>query len=283
MNYTDALRYLAQSLQEIYSKGESQTIARWVLEHVTGRNETQSHINQKNDLEEKEIAFLKICREELLKHKPVQYVLNESYFFGMKFYVDENVLIPRPETEELVEWVIKFCTATHLSSPNILDIGTGSGCIALALKKNIRSTNISAIDISSDALNVAKKNADIHHLRINFFQSSILEKLDTAISGFDILVSNPPYITVDEAKNMEKNVLAYEPHQALFVRDNNPLLFYTAIEERAAEILKPNGHIFLELNAQFAMDTQEMFRKKNWNAILKKDMSGNYRMLHCYR
>ena len=232
--------------------------------------------------------------QELLTHRPVQYVLNEAWFYGFKFEVNETVLIPRPETEELVDWVLKEVQGKkyevrtedsaylvpRTSYLHILDIGTGSGCIPIALKKNLPAANISAIDVCSEALHTAINNAVMHETEINF---QLLDFLDenkwNELGTYDLIISNPPYVKTSEAKTMSEHVLEYEPHKALFVPDEDALLFYRKIADFALTHLNSNGIVYLEINQQLGKETIDLLQQKGFAVELKKDMSGNERML----
>ena len=221
--------------------------------------------------------------ERLLKHEPVQYVLNECWFYGLKFYVDKNVLIPRPETEELVDWVIR-----NIKFPfkdlKILDIGTGSGCIAISLKRKLRKAEVWACDISNEALAVAKRNADNLQADINFIQLDFLnEEERNKLPSFDIIVSNPPYIPQKDKETMQQNVVAHEPHTALFVSDNNPLVFYTAIADFATQHLSKDGSIYCEIHENLGKEVSEIFLQNKFIFEMKKDMQGKERMIKAVR
>ena len=214
----------------------------------------------------------------LLKYEPVQYILGYAEFYGLKFKVSPAVLIPRPETEELVEIII-----SEIGSPQskILDIGSGSGCIPITLKKNIPDADVTGIDISEDALHIAKENAIANNVDVSFARMDILKNMPE--DKFDMIVSNPPYIGYDEKEKMNDNVLIYEPHLALFSDD--PLLFYKRIAEIAPQILNPNGRIYLEVSEFRANEVAEIFSKGGEDAgimarvQIKKDMSGKDRMV----
>ena len=218
--------------------------------------------------------------KELKKFKPLQYILGEADFYHLKFYVNEHVLIPRPETEELVHFIIHD---NKMNAPAILDIGTGSGCIPIALKKNIPSAVVSSIDVSEKALNVANRNAKKNDVEILFILRDILDPLailDQQLLKYDIIVSNPPYICNAEKNKMDKNVLDYEPHLALFVNDNDPLLFYNVICDFALKMLKTNGKLYFEINQSLASETKDLLESKGFkNVELIKDLSNNYRIL----
>lgn len=284
MTIQNAHQYLIENLQAIYDAPESDNIAIWVLESLTGFNRLAQKMNANGQLTDAKEKQLEIYNHELKQHRPVQYVLGECYFMDMKLFVDENVLVPRPETEELVDWIIKYCRLQAITKPRILDIGTGSGCIALALKKHIPHSTVTAIDISPEALKVAKRNADKVQLTIDWQQCNILDRsVWDLLPGFDIIVSNPPYITLPEKETMSPNVLQFEPHQALFVTDNDPQQFYKSIEAFAKEKLHDKGGVFLELHRDFAQDTQQYYKGNHWQTILKKDMQENDRMLMAKR
>ncbi len=228
--------------------------------------------------------------EELLQHKPIQYILGETEFYGLKFLVDENVLIPRQETEELVDWIVNQnksedakAQAIGQSKLTILDIGTGSGCIPIALKKNLPGANVVALDVSEKALNQAQTNAKLNEVTIEFVLRDILKtdaSHETLSTSFDVIVSNPPYIRNSEQKLMQKNVLEYEPHVALFVPDENPLLFYDAIATFAKKSLRLNGQIYFEINEAFGGDVIKLLANKGFKQIeLRKDLNGKDRMI----
>jgi len=229
-------------------------------------------------------TFFKVL-EDLKQQKPIQYILGETEFFGLPFKVNKNVLIPRPETEELVDLIIRSVMSLVVDKPvKILDIGTGSGCIAIALAKNLPNAKVYALDVSKEALKVAKQNAEINKVDINFIEASILD--DTchlafeAESNFDIIVSNPPYVRNLEKEEIKPNVLDNEPHLALFVEDDNPLLFYRAITNFAIKKLKDKGSLYFEINQYLGEETQQLLVDANFEAIeLLKDLNGNDRML----
>jgi len=223
--------------------------------------------------------------EHLKQQKPIQYLLGETEFFGLPFKVNENVLIPRPETEELVDLIIRSVTSTSVEkSIRILDIGTGSGCIAISLAKNIPNAEVYALDVSPKALKTAKENAELNKVNITFIEASILDKtchsaLD-AESTFDTIVSNPPYVRNLEKQEIQPNVLDNEPHLALFVEDDNPLIFYKAITEFAIKNLKPKGQLYFEINQYLGEETKALLTNADFEAIeLLKDLNGNDRML----
>ena len=214
--------------------------------------------------------------QKLTQQIPIQYILGEAHFYGLKFKVNEHVLIPRPETEELVQLVIQHSKNKRFQ---ILDIGTGSGCIPIALKKNLSQAKISAIDISDDALEIAKQNALLNKVEIDFFIDDALNLNTVNYNLYDVIVSNPPYISVSEMKNMDNQVTKHEPHLALFVDDENPLIFYDKISDFALTNLKKEGFLFFEINQDLAFETQTLLLKKGFEAEILKDINSNDRML----
>lgn len=225
--------------------------------------------------------------EQLKQDLPIQYIIGKTDFFGLPFKVNNNVLIPRPETEELISWIIEQFRIQN-SEFRILDIGTGSGCIAIALAKNLPKAFVYAIDVSEKALEVAKKNAVLNEVQVEFIQADILKDCHAELVSvsqnklpkFDIIVSNPPYVREQEKNLMQPNVLDNEPHLALFVKDNNPLLFYETISEYAKKALNENGQLFFEINEYLGSDTVAVLRKNNFKNIeLKQDIFGKDRMV----
>ncbi|HCW08409.1 MAG TPA: peptide chain release factor N(5)-glutamine methyltransferase [Cytophagales bacterium] len=216
--------------------------------------------------------------ERLNQHEPIQYILGEADFFGRKFKVNPSVLIPRPETEILIREILKL----NLLSPTILDIGTGSGCIAITLKLEIPKAHVSAIDVSQAALITANRNAQLLNADVYFIHGNILT--DAFTEEVSIMVSNPPYVTEFEKKAMDSNVLHFEPHLALFVPDSNPLLFYRAIAEKSKTILKPNGKLFVEINEALGQDVKRLFEDHGLSEVtISKDLNGKDRVVTATR
>jgi release factor glutamine methyltransferase len=270
-------------LKTIYDDREADNVSDWVFENVTGLKKWERRENQNKEINETEFEKLKNYLEELLKHRPVQYILNEAWFYKMKFYVNEHVLIPRPETEELVEWVIndaKFERANNSKQTNIIDIGTGSGCIPVSLKKELPESNVTAIDLSEKALLVAKKNAVQLDAAVDFFLIDFLKKEEwETLSEYDIIVSNPPYIPINEKEILAKNVTDFEPEIALFVDDNDPFIFYKNISKFAKSHLKENGKIYVEVHEEYASEVKNLFEKAGFISEIKKDIYGKERMV----
>lgn len=223
---------------------------------------------------------------ELKTEKPIQYITGEAWFYGLRFEVNENTLIPRPETEELVEWIVESQKSKvenlNIQKSNnltILDIGTGSGCIPITLKKEIPNAQVSAIDISEKALEIARKNASDNQVEVNFIHRNILET-ESLDEKYDVIVSNPPYVRNLEKQEIKRNVLDYEPHLALFVADSDALLFYRKIAQLALKSLSPNGKLFFEINQYLGKETVELLEQLGFKNIeLRKDFVGNDRMI----
>lgn len=281
----DALNTLQQQLLEHYDAGEAAYIAGWVMESLTGRKpDLQLWGEAPRYLDANAATLLAQYTRELMACRPVQYVLGESYFYDLKLYVDERVLIPRPETEELAERIIRYACLQPQQDLVVLDIGTGSGCLALTLKKHLPGATVYAADLSDAALAVAAQNAAVLGLDIHLLQADILSPEGRgSLPEPDIIVSNPPYITEGERAAMLPNVLDYEPQEALFVTDGDPLQFYKAIGQFADLKLRPGGSVFLELNGDFAEETASFYRNRGWQTELWRDMQGRYRMLHSRR
>lgn len=283
MNYNDTFYFLKEQLSTLYDYDEAINIANWVMEILTGKPKLERLMLREKELTKTQNKLLQTYVAQLMKNRPVQYVLSQSVFCGMSLYVNEAVLIPRPETEELVAWIQENeCENKQFTC---LDIGTGSGCIALALKDKNPNWNISACDISEDALRVAEHNSQQLDLELIFFQMDILTTSDnnSFVNMWDIIVSNPPYIPLSDAIDMSSHVLEYEPHNALFVSDQEPLQFYKAIEFYSQKNLTSGGSVYLELHQDYAVETKLFFEARGWNCQLRKDMYGNDRMLHCKR
>lgn len=280
MKIIEAIRFSTLELEKIYSEREVNNIAAIVMEEITGFNKIERLVNKDFVLTISQEKKLNEYLKELLAHKPLQYVLGKTCFYKNQFLVNEHVLIPRPETEELVNLIIK---EQQNKQQSIIDIGTGSGCIAISLKKNLPLTNITAIDCSKAALNVATKNAKQLNTEITFLHLDFLvEKNWNNLDFFDIIVSNPPYIKEEEKLSMFKNVLDYEPHVALFVSDNDALIFYRKIIEFSKKFLNPYGCIYVEINESLGLETEHLFKQNNYTTLLIKDLQGKERMLKAW-
>lgn len=270
--------YLLQ-LQGIYPLSEATVIMDWVFESIAAVKRSDLVKDPSRQLHNKTIEQLSNIFSQLLQHKPVQYVLGEAWFYHLKLKVNEAVLIPRPETEELVEMVIAD-RSTQIIDPLVLDIGTGSGCIAIALKKNLPAAIVSAVDVSEMALAVAKENAARYNVLIDLMHLDFLdEKKWGALPRYHIIISNPPYIPENEKEKLAKNVADHEPHTALFVPAKDPLLFYRKIASFARSHLHPKGKIYLETHEDHAKEVKALFSKDYAYAEIKKDLFGKERML----
>lgn len=282
MTLQEATYFLLNKLRTIYADGEASSITDWVMENITGSKKTERMLYKNEQLSDKEEEKIKQVTARLLDHEPVQYVLNEAWFCGLRFYVDPNVLIPRPETEELVEWIISNCKFP-IDQLKILDIGTGSGCIAISLKRRLRKAGVWACDVSSKALETAKRNAETLGTEIHFTEADFLnEKAISLFPSFNIIVSNPPYVPEKDKGQMDKNVLQYEPATALFVKDNDPLIFYKAIAAFGKSHLVKGGSIYTEIHEDLGKDTALVFETAGYTSEVKKDMQGKDRMVKSY-
>ncbi|QED36379.1 peptide chain release factor N(5)-glutamine methyltransferase [Antarcticibacterium arcticum] len=216
--------------------------------------------------------------ERLSHHEPIQYIIGKTEFFGLPFIVDPNVLIPRPETEELVSWILEDVKKREKKEISILDIGTGSGCIAISLARNLPAATVTAIDVSAAAIEIAKTNAQLNNVAVNFLHQDILTCTNLP-HDYDVIVSNPPYVRELEKQEMQRNVLENEPHLALYVKDEDPLIFYRKITKLARSALLPGGVLYFEINQYLGQETKELLNNEGFKAGLKKDIYGNFRML----
>ena len=279
MTVQEATYFVLNKLRGIYDEGEASPITDWIMENITGSKKTERMLYKNAALTPAEETQLSNYIERLIQHEPVQYVLNESWFCGFKFYVDKNVLIPRPETEELVEWIITDCKFP-INELIILDIGSGSGCIPVSLKRKLRKAEIWSCDISDEALQVAKKNTVTLGTDVNFMQLDFLDKQQwQQLPSFDVIVSNPPYIPEKDAATMPPNVLQYEPSTALFVPDNDPLVFYKAIAEFGKQHLNKGGAIYLEIHEDLGEGVAKLLQSNGYATEIKKDIQGKDRMI----
>lgn len=281
MTIEQAYFQFIEKLKTIYKDREAENISDWVFENETGSKKWERRENKNIQLKENVEKKIENDLQQLLIHKPVQYVLNEAWFYKMKFFVDENVLIPRPETEELIEWIINDFKKEKGSKPtNILDIGTGSGCIPIALKKELPCLNITTIDVSKKALSVAKKNAENLKAKIDFLIIDFLNENDwKPLQIYDTIVSNPPYIPIAEKEILSKNVTGFEPGIALFVENNDPFIFYKKIAEFSEKHLKETGKIYVEVHEEYAKDVKAIFESSGYETEIKKDIYRKERML----
>jgi release factor glutamine methyltransferase len=279
MTIQEARSYLQSQLGTVYENREAANITDWVLESLTGLSKSARLVKSNELLTTDQKVLLENYITDLLQHRPVQYVLGETWFHGLRFHVNENVLIPRPETEELVDWIIT--ENNHHQQLRILDIGTGSGCIPISLKKGLPQATVYSCDISEAALEVARQNAADLEAAVHFIQQDILDaSLWDKLPEVDIIVSNPPYIPENNKAAMHKNVLEHEPHLALFVSNEDPLSFYRAIAELSGKKLNTNGAVYAEIHEDLGASTLALFREKGFGSVmLRRDMQEKDRMI----
>ena len=272
--------YFIRELTPICDAGEAESFFYVILEEKQQLKRIDLALQPDLDFSEEEIMVWNSILEQLKKEIPIQYLLGKTSFYGLNFQVNENVLIPRPETEELVEWILQSKKLKVESQKiRILDIGTGSGCIAISLAKNLPNAQVFALDVSEKALVTAKKNAENNSVSVTFINRNILETEDLG-QQFDIIVSNPPYVRNLEKAEIKKNVLDNEPHLALFVEDNDALVFYKKIAELAHKNLSKNGQLFFEINQYLGREMIDLLEKMNFASVeLRKDIYGNDRMI----
>ena len=286
MNINKFRDYFNKTLKKLYPTSEIDTFLFLLLEEYLNFKRIDVVLKSNFEISPEDLTLLKSSTKLLEQEVPIQYILGKTEFYGFPFILNEHVLIPRPETEELVTSVLnKISKLERLHSIEkekklkILDIGTGSGCIPISLKRSLPFAEITAIDIANEALIIAQKNASLNKVNINFIQQNILKT--TALDDiYDIIISNPPYVRVSEKIEIKNNVLKNEPHLALFVEDNNPLIFYSKIAELAKSHLTKNGTLFFEINQYLGKETVELIKLKGFNKIqLKKDIFGHDRII----
>lgn len=272
-----ALEYIKTELQGIYPPDELQNISFLIIEKLTGLSRSALLLNKSTIFSTDQRKELESFIEKLRKNAPIQYILGDTDFYGLLFTVDGSVLIPRPETEELIEWIAR---ENDKDRPfKILDIGTGSGCIAVTLKRLFPNAEVDAFDVSDAALATAEGNAKRNDVSVNFRKVDILQPFPSG-GQWDIIVSNPPYIPEREKKQMDRNVLDYEPSLALFVPDDDPLLFYRKIADFASSHLRPGGQLFFEIHYDAGPAVVDLLRRHCFDHVeLRKDMGGNDRMV----
>ncbi len=269
---------IGSSLSELYPATEVLAIRKMLFEKIVKMPEYRVHLSPNDILSGDITSRILEVLDELKKGNPVQYVIREADFMDIVFEVNAEVLIPRPETEELVHWII---SNNKNNSPKILDVGTGSGCIAVSLAKYLSDAQVTALDVSENALKVAKRNALINRVNVDFIKGDILEIYEIAGAPFDIIVSNPPYVREQEKQLMNRNVTDFEPHLALFVSDNDPLIFYRTIAQKAKYWLKPNGQLYFEINEAFGNEIKDMLIGNGFSDVeIRKDINGKDRMAY---
>ncbi len=282
-----------QELIQLYDINEVEALTLLTISEVCNLSKAKIKAFPEIEVAQDQNEKLEDILTRLRTGEPIQYILGHTEFYGLNFKVNPSVLIPRPETEELVDWVIETVGIEQLAVSygqltigNILDIGTGSGCIAIILKRNLPTFNISAIDISTEALKTAKENAKLNEVEVEFIKADILN-LNSPLanhslitSHYSLIISNPPYVTLHDKTQMQANVTDFEPHRALFVPENDPLIFYNAIADFAAKNLVKDGLLFFEINENYGDETVKLLIHKGFKNIeLRKDMSGRDRMI----
>ena len=282
----DCRKYYASELEKIYGSDEANALIMILLEHYFGIDRVKIALDPELRLSESELLTLHFAVKELLKSKPIQYIIGETEFCGMRFEVNENVLIPRPETEEMATMITRDSRLSRESKISILDIGTGSGCIAISLAKLLKNSVVTAVDVSEKALEVAKKNAETNGVNVNFIKDDILNPQNPELldNQFDIIVSNPPYVCESEKSEMRANVLDYEPSSALFVSDNDPLIFYRKILEFAQKTLTHDGEVWFEINEKLGTEMKNLCIEKGFEKVeIIKDFRERDRILRTTR
>jgi release factor glutamine methyltransferase len=270
--------FFYNELGSVYDKPEIEAMLKTAVHHVLGYSSSEMIRNQNENVNQSDLLKLYDCAKDLKKHIPLQYILKETWFYNLKLYVNSHVLIPRPETEELVELILK----ENPDARSVLDIGTGSGCIPVSIKKNLPNAGVSACDISKEALKVATKNAEMNGVAVSFFETDILNgrlAQKTIIHEYDVIISNPPYIKLSEKSTMTNNVVDHEPHLALFVEGNDDIIFYREIIDLCMTRLSKKGKLYFELNPLTAISVKEYaLNSKLFEKVeLVKDMSGALR------
>ncbi len=271
------IRNIRKNLSGLYSNEEVESFIFLIFNYLFGFTKTDLIIHPDFIVDEASNAKIVNWIERLQSSEPIQYILGETEFYGLNFHVRKGVLIPRQETELLVDLIVK---RFQNRSPKILDIGSGSGCIPIVLKKNLPLAEVWSCDISGEALAIANENAQLNGVRVFFHEFDILSTDDFVTGDFDLIVSNPPYVTEKEKQLMENNVLDHEPHLALFVPDGNPLLFYSSIVSRARRILKIGGEIFFEINEAYGQEIKSLLIDNGFDASIMKDLNGKDRIAH---
>ena len=293
MKLYEAEQHLKNELKGIYDDQEAANIADLAIEHITQLKRKDRLFKKEEILLQEQIEQLHRTIERLKNSEPVQYIMNKAWFYGLELYVDNDVLIPRPETEELVEWIIKDVKAKGLNvfdkkqtdadvttQLKIIDVATGSGCIALALKNKMPKAEVWGCDISDRALNVARRNGSELDIRVDFQSVDFLDRAQQKhLPSVDIIVSNPPYVPLKDKNDMRPNVLQYEPHLALFVDDDDPMLFYKALLDFGKHRLHTGGAFYMEVHEDLAQQVKKLFEIEGYQTEIKKDMQGKERMV----
>ncbi len=268
-------------LSPLYSPEETEALVFRTLQHVLKVSRSDIYLHPGTNVPKTAVHEIEKITTALKKFEPLQYILGMTSFYGLDFRVNSSVLIPRPETEELVDWILKENAREGLK---VVDLGTGSGCIAVAVVQSRPSWEVTAVDISPEALKLAAQNAALNNTGVSFVQEDILNlSVDFQSRKFDLILSNPPYITLEQKDEMQPNVLDYEPHMALFAPGPDPLIFYRAIADFAGTNLEIHGKVYVELNESLSEESAGIFEEKGFKTEIAKDIHGKYRMLKAYR
>jgi release factor glutamine methyltransferase len=283
LKISEQKQHFKKQLSGLFPSEEIQSFFNILSEKYLNLSRIEIALNPEKEITKEDSEKFQRALLRLKNHEPIQYIIGETEFYGLPFKVNNHTLIPRPETEELVEWILsEQKLTTHYSLlTTILDIGTGSGCIAISLAKNLPNSKISALDISEEALKIARENAETNKVEVDFFQTDILTA-ETLPKKYNVIVSNPPYVRELEKKQMQQNVLKYEPDSALYVSNEDPLLFYRVISQLAKNHLQPNGKLFFEINEYLADELNDLLKNEGFKNIeIKKDIFGKDRMIKC--
>jgi len=276
MTVKEVSQLVSQELSPLYPETEIGSFVFLMFNHLMNFQRFDLHLKEAFEISDHITVQIYDIIEQLKQHKPIQYILGTTEFYGLVLHVDESVLIPRPETEELVEWII---SDFGNFKPKIIDIGSGSGCIPIALAKNIPGSEVFGADISEKAIVTSTKNASKNNVAVHFLELNILSEELSDLGQFNVIVSNPPYVTIEQKENMEANVIEYEPHVALFVPKTDPLVFYKAICRFARKQLRPNGALYFEINEALHNETAKAVEEFGFSTELRKDINSKYRML----
>ncbi len=280
LNLSELKSNFKTALSEVYPSEEIQSFFNILCEKYLHLSRIEIALNSEKIISKEDVEMFQQTLLRLQNHEPIQYIIGETEFYGLTFKVNKHTLIPRSETEELVEWILDN-SEFRIQNSELLDIGTGSGCIAVSLAKNLSEAKVSALDISEEALKIAQQNAELNKVKVEFFQTDIL-KTKTLPRKYNAIVSNPPYVREMEKRQMQQNVLNYEPDSALYVKDEDPLLFYRVISKLAKDHLQPNGKLFFEINEYLAEELILLLKSEGFQNIeVKKDIFGKDRMIKC--
>ena len=277
MTISELKNSILAELTKVYPCEEANSFFGLLAEDYLKMSRFELSLNRENEVSAADLEKFDRAKERLLKHEPIQHIIGETEFFGLKFKVNSNVLVPRPETEELVQWILDDIDSEE-NEIKLLDIGTGSGCIAISLAKNLPEAKFFAYDISKKALETASLNAQTNDVGVNFSEKDILQT-DHLEQQYSHIVSNPPYVRELEKAEMQANVLKYEPETALYVKDEDPLIFYRKITELAQKALRPGGKLYFEINQYLGTETEKLLQEYGFKTELRKDIYGNFRML----